>query len=173
MYVANPTLVGMDYLIDKRPSNPGAESWQTAAQHLAETVSFILPTGTTPGTALLEEFTGVAWIPLATVSVTFPNLAGGVNLASQLTLSLRDSNFTRPKVVVMEQNQGAPFKTVSPTGGSGGADSFVAEFTSGGTLGARPWIVMVNQHGFFLATAPFISFTTTYNRKLRRARGLA
>lgn len=173
MYVSNPTLVGSDYVIDVRPSIGGTVVWTAAADHLAEAMSNILATGVTPGTALLEEYTGTGWVPLSTDSVTFPNLSGNSNLAAEMVTTFRDSNFTRPKIVVMEMNQTAPTKFTSPTGGAGGQDAFIAEFLSTGSLTARPWVVMTNQHGFFLAANPFISFTTTYNRKLRRARGLA
>lgn len=173
MYVANPTLSGADWVIDARPSVGGTLPWDDAAEHLSQTISSILATGTTPGTAVLEEYFSTGWVPRATASVTMPNLAGSANLAAQMTLSLRDTNFTRPKIVVMEGNQVSPSKITTPTGGAGGMDAFVAEFLSTGTLGARPWIVMVNMHGFFLETNPFISATWTYNRKLRRARGLA
>lgn len=173
MYVANPTLVGSDWVIDVRPSIGGTVVWTAAADHLAETMSNILATGVTPGTALLEEYSATGWLPRATDSVTFPNLAGNSNIAAEMISTFRDSNFTRPKIVVMEMNQIAPFKSTSPTGGAGGQDAFIAEFLSTGSLTARPWVVMTNQHGFHLATDPFVSFTTTYNRKLRRARGLA
>jgi hypothetical protein len=88
-------------------------------------------------------------------------------------LTLRDSNFTRPKQVLMEGNQVAPAKFTSPTGGAGGLDAYIAEFLNTGSTANRPWFVMTNQHGFFLQESPFISVTLTFNRKLRRARGLA
>lgn len=173
MYVANPTLTGAVYNIDQRPSIGGAVLWSTAAQHFAETLSNILATGVTPGTALLEEYFATGWLPLSTAAVTFPNLAGNTTIASQQIMTLRSSDFTRPKMVVMEPNQLAPTKFNSPTGGAGGQDAYVAQFLSTGTLGARPWVVMTNMHGVHLAVSPFISFTNTFNRKLRRARGLA
>jgi len=173
MYVSNPHLSGSDWLIDVRPDVGGTADWADAAQNLSEAMSFILATGVTPGTAILEELGATGWIPRATVTVTMPNLSGNTNVAAQLTATFRDTNFTRPKIVVMEHNQVAPFKTTSPTGGAGGEDSFIAEFTISGSLPARPYLVMTNQHEFFLNTSPFVSFTTTYNRKLRRARGLA
>lgn len=173
MYVANPTLTGAVYNIDNRPSLGGTVLWSTAAQHFAETLSNILATGVTPGTALLEEYFSTGWIPLATATVTFPNLSGNVLVAGEMIMTLRASDFTRPKMVTMEHNQIAPFKTTSPTGGAGGQDAYVSQFLSTGTLGARPWIVMTTMHGVHLATNPFISFTTTFNRKLRKARGLA
>jgi len=172
MYVANPTLSGADWVVDLRPSLGGTTVWGAAAEGFAQTISYLLPTGTTAGTAFLEELASTGWLLRATGSVTFPNLAGNANLAAQAILTLRDSNFTRPKIVVAEHNQLAPSKFTSPTGGAGGMDGFVNEFLSSGSISVRPWEVMTNGHGFHLATNPFISVTTTYNRKLRRARGL-
>jgi hypothetical protein len=173
MYVSEPTLSGSDWVVSLRPSVGGTLPWDDVAEHFSQTLSYILETGTTVGSALLEEYSATGWLPRATASVSMPNLSGNANIAAEAVLTLRDSNFTRPKIVVMEHNQVAPTKFTSPTGGAGGLDSFIAEFLSTGTLGGRPWVAMVNQHGFFLSESPFVSVTTTYNRKLRRARGLA
>jgi hypothetical protein len=173
MYVDSPTLSGSDWVINKRPSVGGTVDWKDAANDLASAISYVLATGVTPGTALLEEYAATGWLPRDTFAVSFPNLAGNINFASEMTVSLRDSNFTRPKIVVLEVNQIAPFKSTSPTGGAGGQDSFITEFLSTHVGAAAPWVTMVNMHGFFLAENPFISFTTTYNEKLERARGLA
>jgi len=173
MYVSNPTLSGSDWVIDVRPSVGGTIDWADAAESLANCMSSVLATGVTPGTALLEEYSATGWLPRATATVTFPNLAGNVNFASEVTLTLRDSNFTRPKFLVMEINQIAPTKYNTPTGGAGGMDAFIAEFLNTGSTTNRPWFVMTNMHGFFLQESPFISVTTTYNAKLERARGLA
>ena len=172
MYVYNPVLSGANWVIDNRPSVGGQVVWSTAAEHLSQTISYILATGTTPGTAFLEELSSTGWLPRATAAVTMPNLSGSPAAASQVTTTLRDSNFTRPKIVVMECNNPGPLKFTSPTAGGANFDSYLAEFLSTGLLSARPFVVMVNQHEFFLQDAPFVSTTITYNRKLRRARGL-
>jgi len=173
MYVGNPTFSGGVWLIDVRPSAGSTADWSAAAQGFAEALSFILETGTTVGSALLEEYAVTGWLPRDTATVTLPNLSGNANIAAEAVLTLRDENFTRPKIVVMEPNQTAPTKFTSPTGGAGGLDSFIGEFLSTGSGTSRPWLVMQNMHGHFLQDNPFISVTTTYNRKLRRARGLA
>ena len=173
MYVDNPTLSGANWVIDANPSVGGTPVWTDAADSFAAALSYVLATGVTPGTAILEEYSATGWLPRDTHTTTFPNLSGNTNFAAQITLTLRDSLFTRPKIVVMEPNQVAPAKFTSPTGGAGGLDSFIAEFLSTGALAVRPYHVMCNQHGFFLQTNPFVSVTLTFNRKLRRARGLA
>lgn len=173
MYVSNPTLSGGQWVIDQRPGAGTPILWSAAASDLAAAMSSCLATGVTPGTALLEEFSATGWLPRDTAAVTFPNLSGNTNAASQLTITFRDTNFTRPKIVLMEHNQTAPTKYTSPTGGAGGLDAMIGEFLSTGSGTARPYLVMTNQHEFFLQTSPFVSVTTTYNRKLRRARGLA
>ena len=173
MFVDSPTLSGSDWLIGVRPDVGGTMDWADAAQNLSEALSNILPTGTTVGSAKLEEWSATGWLLHATVSVTMPNLAGSAKLASQETVTLRSSVNTRPKIVVMEMNQDPPFKLTSPTAGAGGNDAFLGEFLISGTLPARPYLVMVDHHGFFLTSSPFVSATATFNRKLRRARGLA
>ena len=173
MFVENPTAAGADYNIDLHPDIGGVSDWEVAAQGLADHLSSALATGTTPGTAILEVYSATGWVPLASVAVTFPNLAGNLNSAMQITLTLRSSNFTRPKIVLMEGNAVAPTKFTSPTGGAGGLDGFIDGFLGTSATAGRPWAFMTNMHGFFLLSASFVSVTTTYNRKLRRARGLA
>jgi len=173
MYVSNPSLSGADWVVDIIPSTGGTAVWTAAADGFAAAISNILATGTTAGSALLEEYSATGWLPRATAAVTLPNLSGNPSLAGQITLTLRDTNFTRPKIIAMETNQVLPFKFTSPTGGAGGLDAFVDNFLGTSSISGRPWFFMVNQHGHFLQPSSFVSVTGTYNRKLRRARGLA
>lgn len=173
MYVSNPSLAGSTWEIDVRPSVGGTIDWADAAESLANAMSSMLATGVTPGTALLEEYSSTGWLPRDTATVTFPNLTGGTSLATQVTLTLRDSNFTRPKIVLMEVNNPGPLKFNAPDAGGANFDAYFAEFLNTGSTANRPWFVMTNQHGFFLQESPYISATVTYNAKLERARGLA
>jgi len=172
MYTDHPTLAGSDWMIPVRPSVGGTIDWADAAQSLAAAMSHVLATGTTPGTALLEEYSATGWLPRATATVTFPNLSGSYKPAAQTTLTLRSSDFTRPKIVLMETNDQPPYRSNSPTGGGAVMDAFVAEFLNTGVTTNRPWFVMTNMHGLFLQETPFVSFSLTFNKKLRRARGL-
>ena len=173
MYVKNPALAAGTWNIDIRPDIGGVADWALAAQGLADAISFILATGVTVGTALLEELSGTGWLPRDTATVTLPNLSGTGATASQATLTLRDENFTRPKIVVMEVNNLGPIKISTPLGGGANFDGFIDAFLGSSSVAQRPWFFMVNQHENFLLDTPFVSTTITYNRKLRRARGLA
>jgi len=173
MFVDNPTAAGATYNIGLHPSIGGVADWEGAAQGMADALSSALATGTTPGVALLEEYTATGWIPKATVAVTFPNLAGSASLAGQITLTLRALDFTRPKIVLMEPNQVLPFHFNTPTGGAGGLDGMIDPFLGTSSVSGRPWAFMTTMHGIFLLVDDFISVSGTYNRKLRRARGLA
>jgi cytosine/adenosine deaminase-related metal-dependent hydrolase len=173
MYVTGLALVGSTWEIDVRPTPGGAIDWADAAESLANAMSSMLATGVTPGTALLEEYSSTGWLPRATAAVTFPNLSGSTATASQLTLTLRDTAFKRPKFVLMEVNNPGPLKFTNPTAGGANLDAFFAEFLNVGVTANRPWFVMTNMHESYLQEEPFVSATITYNRKLRRARGLA
>ena len=173
MFVDNPTAAGATYNIGLHPSIGGTADWTGAAQGFADAISSALATGVTPGTALLEEYSATGWIPRDTVAVTFPNLAGNSALASQNTLTLRAMDFTRPKIVLMEVNQDPPYKYNTPTGGPGGLDGMIDPFLGSSSVSGRPWAFMTTMHGIFLLEDDFVSVTGTFNRKLRRARGLA
>lgn len=173
MYVSNPTLSGATWEIGINPTFGGTSNWATAAQGLADHMSYALGTGTTPGTALLQEWSTTGWITHTSASVTFPNVSGSQILATQITVTLRALDNSRPKIVLMEGNQAAPFHTLSPTGGAGGMDSFIDGFLGTSLTAARPWFYMVTMHGIFLNVSSFVAVTTTYNRTMRKARGLA
>lgn len=173
MFVANPTLSGSDWVIDKHSSIGGTGLFSDAAQGLAEFMSSALATGTTPGTALLEEWSPTGWLPRDTATVSFGLLNGSANLATQVTLTLRADDFTRPKIVLMECNNPGPLKLNSPTGGGANLDGFIDGFLESGTGANRPWVYMTTMHEIELLDDSFVSTTITYNKLLRRARGLA
>ena len=173
MYVSNPTLSGGTWVIDFHPDVGGTSNWASAAQGLADAISWNLGTGTTPGTVLLEEYSATGWLPRDTTTVTLTNLASSPQLASQATLTLRALDFTRPKIVVMEGNFTPPAKINSPTGGGGNQDAWIDGFLGTSSTSGRPWAFMTTMHGIFLLEESFVSATATFNRKLRRARGLA
>ena len=173
MYVDNPTAAGATYNIGLHPSIGGTQDWVNAAQGMADAMAPALATGVTPGTALLEEYSATGWLPRDTVAVTMAAVTGNSNLASQVTLTLRAMDFTRPKIVLMEANQVFPFHYNSLTGGAGGLDAFIDPFLGTSVVTSRPWFYMTTMHGIFMLENNFVSVGGTYNRKLRRARGLA
>src|SRR4029453_1378445 len=73
MYVSDPTLSGSTWTIGVRPDLGGTADWADAAQSFATTLSNILETGTSVGSALLEEYSATGWLPRDTVAVTLPN----------------------------------------------------------------------------------------------------
>jgi len=154
MYVSSPHLSAGAWFVNLRPGAGTDAAWEAAAQGFADALSYMLATGVTPGTTLLEEYSATGWLPRDTTTVTFPNLSGSASLASEVVLTLRDSNFTRPKIVVMEVNNPGPLKLTSPTAGGANFDGFIDGFLSTGAGTSRPWLVMTNQHEFFLQDSP-------------------
>jgi len=172
MYVSDPTLAGSVWNIDIHPSIGGVNDWADAAQALADSISFMLPTGTTVGSALLEEYSATGWLPRDTASVTLTNLTGGASLAAQITLTLRALDFTRPKIVVMDVNNPGPLAFTSPTAGGANVDGFVDQFLGSSATWPRTWAFMTTMHGIFLLPDSFVRATITYNKKLAEERGL-
>jgi len=173
MFVSNPTAAGATYNVGLHPDIGGTADWEGAADGFASAISYMLESGVTPGTALLEEYSALGWLPLATTTVTFPNVNGATKTASQATLTLRATDFTRPKIVIMEQIQPTPGKITTPDAGGTSFDAFTDAFLGTSVVSGRPWAFMTTMHGAFLLSSSFVSCTTTFNRKLRRARGLA
>lgn len=172
MYVANPTLSAGIWRIDVRPDIGGTADWGDAADALAEAMSNALAVGTTPGAAVLQVFDGLIWNPVDTEGVAFPNLAAGVQTASQLTATFRDEAFHLLKPTLLEGNAVYPTQSTSITGGAGGVDAWLNEWSVSLTLPVGPYSVAQTVWGEFLKPFGFVSFSSTLNHHLEKARGL-
>jgi len=173
-YVRNPQLVGAVYNVNSRTTDANDTQWDWAASGLAETISYMLPIGSTFGTMILQLRSGSVWTPVASFTFAGTNHAAGTLWpASQFTLSLRDTLFRRVKVVLLDANYGSLAKSTDPTAGPAQADNFMAQFTSAGAVGSKPYAWMVGRGNTYLAASPIISWVSATNRKMRRARGLA
>jgi len=173
LYVKQPTATGGTYNIFGRFSVTADIPWKDAADGMAEAISNVIPAAISPDTVLLEQFDGLIWVLRETHTTTFPNIGGTSQVAGQITVSLRDAAGLQAKLVILEGNQVYPTKFTSPTGGAGGMDALILEFTSGATLSPSPWVTVVSHREQFLQSAPFISAVITMNRAIRRRRGLA
>lgn len=172
MYVGNPTLSGGTYRIDVRPDIGGTADWGDAADSLAEAMSNALPIGTTAGTAVLDVFDGLIWNPVDTEAVGFPNLAGSTKVAGQVTGTFRDTGFHLVKPEILEGNTAYPNQGNTLAGGGAALQAFLTEFTIGKTLPVGPYDVAQSVWGNFLRVDGFVSFSSTLNHRLEKARGL-
>lgn len=172
MFVADPTLAGSDWVVDLHPDIGGTAVWTNAAQGLADAISYMLPTGTTVGSALLEEYSATGWLPRDTTSVTLTNLSGSIAPAAEITLTLRALDFTRPKIVLLDVNNPGPLAFTSPTAGGANVDGFIDPFLGDSVISGRPWAFMTTMHGIFLLVDSFVRSTITYNKQLAKRRGL-
>ena len=173
-YVRNAQLVGSSWMINSRATDSNDKLWSNAAQGFMDALSVILKTAnTTWGDASLETYAGGIYTVRATATITPVGANDQLVLASQSTLVLRDTSFNKVKVEVMEAGTPTPFHTTSKTGGNATVDLFVSYFTADHGNTNDPYNWMVGRGNQYLNTSPFVGWTTTYNRKLRRARGLA
>lgn len=173
MFTGEPVLTAGVWRIPARPSTGGTADWGDAADSLAEAMSNMLDTGATAGGAVLYKYDGVLWNPLDTESVTFPNVAGSPKLAAQYTAVFRDEGFHLMKPTIMEGNETVPSHFVSSTGGGTSWDNWLLEWTVAHTLPVAPYDMAQSIWGEHVRNESFVSGTSTYNRVLRKARGLA
>jgi hypothetical protein len=76
------------------------------------------------------------------------------------------------KVVTLEPSQTAPQHGVSPTGGDASMDNWISAFLSSGTTTNHAYRWVVSHRDLYLNTSPFVGYTVSLNRKIRRRRGL-
>lgn len=147
----------------------GNISWAAGIQQWADRYAVIAPSDMVPGTAILEELAGSLWLPVQSYDIVdfTPTVTVHKN-AEQDTLTLRDANFKKVRVIMMEGIIGAPAKTTNPS-----ENGFLLGYVNSGADVNDPINWQVSRGNDFLSISPFVSFVTTLNRKLRRARGLA
>lgn len=173
MFVGEITGSGPGFSIPKRPEVGGTGDWRDAAQDLADTLSYVLPTGTVFGSAVLEQFDGLAYLPIGSVTVTAANLNGGAFGATGATASFHDQAFHVMKPIVFDVNIAAPFRFLTPTGGNGNFDNYLKEFTEDFTLTDAPYLYMQSSWGEFIREGGFIACTNDLNDLQRKRWGFA
>jgi len=120
--------------------------------------------------AVLQANLGGIFIPLATVPIGVVGTGAGSNIvASQATVTLRDTDYKIARLMWFESRYSAPNKAPYPTGDAN-LDPFLEDIIVGG-VSANPmhewWRSRGNRQ---IQSASY--FTATFNRKLRRHRGV-
>ncbi len=170
-YVRNVQAVGGSWNINSRTTDANDLLWTLAAEALEQSVSYLLANSVAGGDVLLQTLAAGVWNTLATYSPVTSHAVGTTVPVAQSTMVLRDTNFKKVKVVVMEPNQAAPQHWVSPLGGDANMDNFTKQWMSTFTVSNAPYNWQVGRGNQYLSTSPFIGITVTLNKKLRRARG--
>lgn len=174
VYVRGLTATGGTFNINSRATDANDTVWTDAAHDLAQSFSWLMPTGWSMADAILEKLVGGIWLVQATATLTITDHASGsAGLGWQDTFVARDINFKKVKFVILDLNQSTLLHTVNLAGlGGSGAASFSKEFTSSKTLTNAPYNWVVGRGNQYLNTASFVGYTRTTNRRIRRRRGL-
>jgi hypothetical protein len=148
--------------------------WDAAAQGIWNATRAMMATSVAAATAIFEELVGLAWVPLAGVTLTGIGLAGGTpQPAQQASLVLRDTAFKFIRVILLETTQF--YVGHSPTGLTLGADAaaWVNDYNGAETLAGEPFQWQVSRgKRYILASGAVAGVTYDLNDKLKRARGL-
>ena len=172
-YVRGLTPVGGSWNVNTRTLDENDLPWDDAAQGFWDAYSYLLATAVVAPTAQLEEIDNGVWIPLANAALTGGNDSGDIVQASQLTATFRDTAFKKMKVVFLEGSFVPPFASSIVTAFGGGVTNGLKQWTSSHTVTNPPYTWQVSRGNRYLATSPFVRGVATYNRRLRRDRGLA
>lgn len=175
LFCKQPTVGGTTYQIWSRTATGPNLDWEPVAEDMAAMLSNVLPGGTTPQAAYLEKWTGTVWQLLEVHTVTLPNLSGAEAPGWQFTAVFRDTGNEKLKAVIMEPPYSNAFHWTTLLGGAAIFDAFLKEWNeTTKTLTYPPWNWATSHRQVFVhGTSPFVGGTTTLNRKVRRARGLA
>lgn len=166
-------LVGSDWMIDDRAGGGSTLAFEDCADAWGGSHAEISVTSDTVfGTLELQQKSGSSWVTKAVkVYPGTPSGGGSLVTCSQVTLTLRDSQFNKIKVVMLDTSVGYPNQIRTPTAGSTAMDNFIKHFNSDNTAAADPynWIVSLSNH--FLTDEPFVSVSVTLSHLVERMRG--
>lgn len=174
-YVRNPQLVGGVYQINSRTTDANDTTFAHAADGMIETMSYLFATTVAFSAAILELLSGIVWTPVATHTFGGTDHTSGTTIVSaiQQTLTLRDVNFKKVRVITMEGRFSGLAKSIS-TGAFGDArDTYIKQFTPLNTVPYAPYLWQVGRGDQYIQSSGLVSYIQAFNRKIRRARGLA
>jgi hypothetical protein len=171
MFVRGLTLVGSDWMINSRALDANDTLWTDAADSFAHAISELAPSTSTVGVALLEKLTGLVWVTQDTHTLAWSPSAQPTKVGSQCTLTLRETNGYKAKIIVLDTYQAPPQKIKTPTGGDSNMDAFIEAFTVGAANAHEPYHVMVGASNNYLAGTAFVSMSVFLNRKVTRRAG--
>ncbi len=171
-YVRNPQVSAGQWKINTRSTDANDLNWEDAADALAESLSYLMALATTPGTAELQTYASGIWTVRSTHSVALTHKAGTYIKSSQATMVLRDINFKKVKVVLIEGIPQPPSHFTTAATGFTDFDNYMKQWLSNFTVTNAPYSWQVGRGNQYLNTSGFVGFTTSLNRKIRRARGL-
>jgi hypothetical protein len=172
LYGRNVQPVSGSFNINSRNVDDNDQVWTDAAAGMEYAVSCILPSAVTYSPFLLEKWDGAVWEPLANTTLTPTNATGSYVKASQATVTFKDTDLLKLKLVVVEGTEALAQKFRSVTGGDGAFDLLIAEFLSTHTGTHAPYVWAVSHRNRYLSTSPFVSASVWPNRKIARRRGV-
>lgn len=170
-YVNDATVGGTTYQIPDRTAV--LMNWETGVDSFIVSLGNIMSSGDTVGTCLLEQLVSGIWQLRATHTPGTFTVTGSYVPSSQATLVLRDTNFKKLKVVILDTGVQPPEHAVTVSGCDSQSQFFVTEFTSAGAGAQPPYKWVVSRSKAYIDPAGFVGYTVALNRKIRRARGLA
>lgn len=171
-YIRGLTLVGGVWMHNSRALDNNDQVWTDSAQAIASTIGAVMVSAVVFGTSILQKLISGVWQPEDVSTPTVSPSGGALAPASQITVTLRDKLFHKVKITVMEANQLPPQHWIDPLGGAANLDTFIAQFLPTFTVSNAPYGWLVGRGNQYLADNPFVAATLTYNKKMRRRRGL-
>lgn len=174
-YVRGLTQVGGVWQHNSRTLDANDQIWTDSVNGFFSSLSYLYSGSWSADAALLQQLSGTVWNPLDSATFTGTNHSTGSGWASglQSTLTLRDSAFKKMRVIAMEANFPGAYKSTSTNYFGDGRDDFIKQWTASNTVAHAPYIWQVSRGNRYTAAVSLISYVQAYNRKIRRARGIA
>jgi hypothetical protein len=124
------------------------------------------------GNALLEQRSGGVWLPLASYLSTIGLSTTPTWVASQLTITLRDTAFHKVRAIFLEGGFTPGGKTTTPVFGFANCTNVMKGFV--GTLAGsvNPFLWVKSRSDLYLAVSPLVSGVSDLNDKVRRRAGV-
>jgi len=174
LFVRNPQIGGLTYRINSRTLDQNDTNWESAAQGWWDSIRTIFFTAVAAPTAELWTRVGLVWTLVSTLALANAGTnAGAVQLAAEITVTYRCSNGKFLRCQWFETSYTPPSGSRDINAPGGALTLTMKQWTSLNTVAYAPYIWNVNQDNQYLNASSFVKYVMTYNRKLRKLRGLS
>lgn len=173
VYIKHAELNAGEWYIRSRHTATFDLKFEDISTHVQQYLCDFGDSNTSSSSSILEQRDGTTWLPVESWN-TPGTPPGGITVpsAGEFTATFYDTALNKFKIVYMEGRLEPPRTSRSATGFTSPANAFVALWQGNP---ADAWAFVhwgCSKYANYVSTSGFIKGTETFNKKMRRRRGL-
>lgn len=173
LYVKHAAPYGGSFYIQSRVSAGDDLPVENVLDDYTDTLAAMMGSTFLMGACIVEERVGTVYIPrFSYTPTTTPSALVFADWAKEATVTFYDTNMNRFKITVMEPHVPSPAHGRSYSAADANFKAWIQTFQGTPAGSYQPTYWLVSKYGKYINQTGFISYSVTYNKKLRRARAL-